>query len=144
MPRMITEARQHERMRPGERAHLRSVGLARAVHDHARNAGAFAFGEQFHLPAAKTVVLQMIVRVVEIHREDGGWKIADSKSTCRVSFCKLFNFLPDARKGVATVGREVLSDAERREKAGVVRENFGRRVAAVKVAEQAGDGFDDK
>ncbi len=67
VPRMITEAGQHERMRAGKREHLRPVSLARTIHDHARNTSAFAFGEQFHLPAAKTVVLQMIVRVEKFH-----------------------------------------------------------------------------
>jgi len=51
--------------------------------------------------------------------------------------------VPDFRQRVAAIWREVLRDAERREKFRIVRENFGGRVAAVKVAEQAGHGFDD-
>ena len=36
----------------------------------------------------------------------------------------------------------MLRDAERREEAGIVPANFRRCVAAVKVAQQTGDGFD--
>ena len=45
--------------------HLRPVGFARAVDDHAGDAGLRARGEQLDLPSAKAVVLQMIVGVVE-------------------------------------------------------------------------------
>ena len=38
----------------------------------------------------------------------------------------------------------MLRDAERGEKIGIVSENFRRCVAAVKIAEQTGDGFDDE
>ena len=37
-----------------------------------------------------------------------------------------------------------MADAEGRQKGGVVRKDFPRRLAAVKFAEQAGDGFDDE
>src|ERR1035441_9879495 len=50
--------------------------------------------------------------------------------------------LPNFGKCVAAVRREMLGDAERRKKFRVVRQNFRRRVTAVKFAEQAGDGFD--
>src|ERR1019366_4457647 len=52
--------------------------------------------------------------------------------------------IPDFGKRVATVGREVLRDAERREKFWIVRENFRRCAAAIKIAEQAGNGLDDE
>ena len=38
----------------------------------------------------------------------------------------------------------MLRDAERREKPRIERENFRRRVAAIKFTEQAGDGLDDE
>lgn len=38
----------------------------------------------------------------------------------------------------------MLRDAKRREKTGIVRQDFRRRVAAVKLAEQTGDGLDDQ
>ena len=41
--------------------------LTRAIHHHARNSGRDAGSQQFGLSTGKTVVLQMIVRIVELH-----------------------------------------------------------------------------
>ena len=63
-----------------------------------------------------------------------------------VRFClrKGADVFPDFGERVATVGRQVLRDAERREKFWVACENFRWDFAAVKIAEQSGDGFDDE
>ena len=156
MPRMIAEARQHDFVFPRQREDLRPVVFARAVDDHAGDAGFFAHGEQFTLPPGKTVILQMIVRVVKFHGRD---EFASAKrrkpgnrsihgflvsSIFIIARRKISDAFPDFGKRVAAVGREVLRDAERREKFRIVRENFRRRMAAVKFAEQAGDGLDDE
>lgn len=52
--------------------------------------------------------------------------------------------MPDAGEGVAAVGGEVLGDAEGGEEIRGVREDVGRGLAGVEVAEGAGDGLDDE
>ena len=67
IPRMTAEAGQHDFAFPRQRRNLRPVAFARAVDDHPGDAGFFARGEQFALPAGQAAVLQMIVRVVKFH-----------------------------------------------------------------------------
>lgn len=57
---------------------------------------------------------------------------------------KLPDVLPDFGKRVAAVRRQVLCNAQRREKFWIMRENFRRRMPAVKLAEHARDGLDNQ
>ena len=98
----------------------------------------------------------MVVRVVKFHVKNISRKAAKAQRISKriflgvlgvrqnLVFGKFPDAPPDFGKRVAAVRREVLRDAERREKFRVVRQDFRRRVAAVKAAEQAGDGLDDE
>ena len=59
-------------------------------------------------------------------------------------FRELPDVFPNSGKCVAAVGGQVLADAEGRQKGGVVRKDFPRRLAAVKFAEQSAYGLDDE
>ena len=59
-------------------------------------------------------------------------------------FRKLLDPVPHLGERIAPVGCQVLRDAQRGEEGGVVRQDFRGRVAAVKLAQQPGNGLDDE